>query len=96
MKEAREFHQRHDLWDIVDVSTFIRAALAARDPDEEASDDIEGLTYLEKRALQSERTQTLLQQTTRISKDSWLVITTCCVGAITQLVNLHPYQWVEA
>jgi hypothetical protein len=83
-KEARDFHQRHDLGDIVDVEILVRAALVARDPDEEASDDIEGLTYLEKRALQSERPQNLLQQFNKLSKESWLVLTTCCVGAITQ------------
>jgi hypothetical protein len=81
---ARAFHHRHDLKEIVDVETFVRAVLAARDPDEEAYVDIDGLTYIERKALIDERSQGFLQQFKHLSKDFRIVLATCCCGAITQ------------
>ncbi|ETI25563.1 hypothetical protein G647_02337 [Cladophialophora carrionii CBS 160.54] len=82
--DASTFHRNHDLHEIVDVETFVRGALAAKDPDEEAYDSIEGLTPIERQALIRENARGVLRQLRRLSKDFHVVLATCCLAAITQ------------
>ena len=69
---------------IVEEETFVRAALAAFDPDLQAYENIEGLTYIEKEALGRDHVESILVQLKQLSKDFYVVLATCCLAAITQ------------
>ncbi|KAF2839531.1 MFS general substrate transporter [Patellaria atrata CBS 101060] len=83
-EDARAFHSQHNLEDVVDVETFVRAALAARDPDPEAYRNIQGLTYIERRELDKEGEGGILHQILHLPRDYWINLATCCFAAITQ------------
>ena len=84
-KEAQLFHRKYGLLEVVEKDLFLRGALVARNP---GFLEDEGLTYVEKLALEressSENENGLLEQIKLFTKEFRTNLTTCCVAAIVQ------------
>ncbi|KAI9750510.1 MAG: hypothetical protein M1815_001732 [Lichina confinis] len=79
---AKHFHERHELGKVVDEDVFIRAALVAMDPD--AYMEVEGLTEIERRALDEEQSNSFWQNMKSLTKEFRVLLLTCCLAAVVQ------------
>ncbi|KAI9688236.1 MAG: hypothetical protein M1822_001742 [Bathelium mastoideum] len=84
-EDARSFHAHHDLDQVVDVDVFVRGALLAREQDDSDSCVlVEGLTNIERRALDKEFTPGFLHHIKQLPKEFRIILATCCLAACTQ------------
>ncbi|KAF2103799.1 MFS general substrate transporter [Rhizodiscina lignyota] len=81
-RRARAFRRTHGLRGVVDKKLFVRAALAASNPDGLA--DIKGLTKLERISLEKDRTMGFWGQMKSLTREFIQILTTCCIAAIVQ------------
>lgn len=81
-QDAGAFHERHQLGEVVEQEIFVRAALVARDPDDYGA--VEGLTQIERRALESEQSPSFWKQAKLLTRESRIILLTCCIAAVVQ------------
>ena len=81
-QKAQRFHRRHGLQSKVERRVFVRGALVAKDPDSYAR--VPGLTRVERKALESESTESFLGQIKLLTKELRIILVTCCIAAIVQ------------
>ena len=67
---------------MVDEDVFVRAALVAMDPD--AYPEVEGLTAIERQALDAEQFNSFWQNMKSLTKEFRLLLLTCCIAAVVQ------------
>ena len=82
MKQARRFYLSHKLRTVVERDVFIRGALLARDAD--SLDNVPGLTSVEKSALESEDTESSWRHVQLLTKETRIILATCCIASIAQ------------
>ncbi|OJJ29783.1 hypothetical protein ASPWEDRAFT_177523 [Aspergillus wentii DTO 134E9] len=88
--DVRNFHQRLELGDVLDLDLLLRAARIARDP----TDHVPGITPAEEKTIRSESESEFYQQT----KDLKVTILAMACAAITQgwqqsTINVTSMDW---
>lgn len=71
---------------MVDKKLFVRAALAAANPD--ALRDIRGLTKLERISLENDRKMGFWGQMKSLTREFIQILATCCIAAIVRSFGL--------